>query len=125
MISFPSILYVGAGGAIGSICRFLCSVYLPPLLMGKIPGTTFIVNILGSVLIGCLFAWQHRANSDTLYLLGMVGFCGGFTTFSTFSLEQFKLIQSGQISMALLYALLSVSLCMLGTFIGWIIFKTS
>ena len=113
-----TLLIVGLGGGIGSCFRYLTSVVTHKYIQSAFPWATFIVNILGCLLIGLLigiFTKQQVENSD-MKLLFVTGFCGGFTTFSAFALENIKLFQSGNTMLALLYIALSV---LLGIFAVW------
>ena len=101
-----SVLLVGLGGMIGSIGRYLFSLWLIRPA-DHIPAGTLLVNLLGSLLIGFLIAFCAR-QSDTWRLLLITGFCGGFTTFSTFSLENLKMLQLGNISLFAQYTLISL-----------------
>jgi CrcB protein len=96
------ILCVALGGACGSVCRYLFSVAIPR--MHGFPVATWIVNVLGCLLIGLLSGYLARMHlsSPALRLLLVTGFCGGFTTFSTFASENITLLQNGQWGVALL-----------------------
>ena len=109
------LLAVGCGGAAGSIVRYLLSggIMAGQTLLG-FPAGTFTVNAAGSLLIGILL---EATSSETLGWLLIVGFCGGFTTFSTFSLETVGLIKSGHIVLALVYVILSTVLGVLACFL--------
>ncbi|GHT48949.1 putative fluoride ion transporter CrcB [Bacteroidia bacterium] len=99
------ILLVGLGGGVGSILRFLASKWLMQSDKCGFPLATFLVNVLGCLLIGVLIGGAYRQNAldaDMRALL-VAGFCGGFTTFSTFSLENVQLFQAGQYGTLLLY----------------------
>ncbi|GAP72736.1 fluoride efflux transporter CrcB [Candidatus Symbiothrix dinenymphae] len=99
------ILLVGLGGGVGSILRFLASKWLMQSDKCGFPWATFLVNVLGCLLIGLLIGWSQRHNAldaDMRALL-VAGFCGGFTTFSTFSLENVQLFQTGQYATLVLY----------------------
>jgi CrcB protein len=105
-----SVLLVGLGGGTGSILRMLVNVYVNKWVSLKFPLATFLVNIIGSLVIGILFglfAKGQLAHQDYKMLLA-TGFCGGFTTFSTFSSEGLLLFQSGNGQTAILYLLLSI-----------------
>jgi CrcB protein len=108
--TFKNILYVGFGGLIGSMSRFMLSVYISKLFDNSFPIATMVINIIGSALIGIIFGLFDRGNIITpeLRLFLATGFCGGFTTFSTFSYELMKLIQDGEIVYAGTYIILSV-----------------
>ncbi len=113
-----TLLLVGLGGGIGSAFRYLTSVWTQKLAQSAFPWATFIVNVLGCLIIGILvgfFTKQQIENSD-LKLLFVTGFCGGFTTFSAFALENIKLFQTENSLLALLYIALSV---ILGVFAVW------
>jgi fluoride exporter len=96
-----AILCVALGGACGSVCRYLCSLWIPRVQ--GFPLATVFVNVLGCLLIGVLSGYLARLqlSSNALRLLLVTGFCGGFTTFSTFTSENISLIQNGQWGMAL------------------------
>lgn len=113
-----TLLIVGLGGGIGSVFRYLTSVWTQKLVQSAFPWATFIVNVLGCLIIGILvgfFTKQQIENLD-LKLLFVTGFCGGFTTFSAFALENMKLFQTENSLLALLYIALSV---ILGVFAVW------
>ena len=84
-----NLLFVAAGGAVGSVLRYLIGSHLHKTYPGFYPYGTFTVNILGCLLIGLLMGWVHaeRLMSEKLQLLLITGFCGSFTTFSTFAFE--------------------------------------
>ena len=108
-----NILLVGAGGALGSIGRYLITCLFTHLAICS-ELATLLVNIIGSFVIGLLIP----ASSNTLYLLMAVGFCGGFTTFSTFSAQAFQMLQSGQRLTSLIYILASVLISIAFVFLG-------
>ena len=119
-----SLLYVGIGGAIGAILRYLLS-QLP--FQHEFPLKTLLINLLGSFVIGFLsakFQQSHWFEGDQLLLI--TGVCGGFTTFSTFSLESLQLIQNGDTPLAILYMAISLVvglLCVVfGYFLGHVSF---
>ncbi|AQS41041.1 MAG: Putative fluoride ion transporter CrcB [Candidatus Tokpelaia hoelldobleri] len=115
-------LWVALGGAIGSVARHWLGLLLLPLSRGFPWGTVF-VNISGSFLIalfGMLTVAQARfPASESLRLFVMVGFCGGFTTFSSFSLQTFELLQEGAPGHAFLNITLSVVLCLAASAAGY------
>ena len=113
-----NILLVGLGGAAGSMLRYLFSVWFKH---ASFPIATFLVNIIGSFIIGAVFAVALRseafANNWRLFLAA--GICGGFTTFSAFSYESFLLFQADLWQMAVLYAVLSLIGCLLAVCLGY------
>ncbi len=114
------LLYVGIGGGIGSIMRYLASVYMLRKYPFDYPLATFAVNITGCLLIGFLIGLSERYAflDKDMKLLLVTGFCGGYTTFSTFSLENMRLLEShNYISMAL-YIILSVVVGIAATWFG-------
>jgi CrcB protein len=103
-----NIILIGVGGFLGSVFRYLVTVFLARQFTSSFPLGTLTVNIVGCFLIGILFALSEKGNLLTpewrIFLT--TGFCGGFTTFSTFSYESIKLLQDGEI----LYLSLNVAL---------------
>ena len=108
-----NILIVGTGGALGSIARYLITCLFTHLAICS-EWAILLVNIIGSFIIGLLIPASH----NTLYLLLAVGFCGGFTTFSTFSVQAFQMLQSGQRLASLIYILASVLISIAFVFLG-------
>jgi fluoride exporter len=113
-----NLLLVGLGGAIGSMLRYAASL----LINSKIfPYATLVVNITGSFIIGIVFALsiKQAGLSNNWQLFLATGICGGFTTFSAFTLENMGMLQSGKIAMALIYIALSIVLGIVATFLGY------
>jgi len=90
-----------------------------------IPYGTFLVNILGSLLLGIILGWAMKSNmlSSPINLLFGIGFCGGFTTFSTFSFENYSLIKSGDYLSFSVYFFGSIILGILAVLVGILISK--
>ncbi|MBT8255185.1 MAG: fluoride efflux transporter CrcB [Bacteroidia bacterium] len=118
-----SLLLVFLGGGIGSSLRFGVDRYLNPVLVG-FPYGTFAVNILGSLFIGLILGWAARNNSishNTLFLL-VAGFCGGFTTFSSFAYENYLFLRDGNMGLFAVYTLASLVIGFGAVFLGiWLV----
>ncbi|MBP6260683.1 MAG: fluoride efflux transporter CrcB [Paludibacter sp.] len=116
------LLLVGLGGFIGSVARFLVSKLNLSWHFLSIPMGTLTVNVLGSFIIGILVGISVKSDliSTDLRLFLMVGFCGGFTTFSSFSSENLMLMQNGQVVTVLIYTALSILLGFLAVYLGYI-----
>ena len=113
------ILSVGAGGFIGAVLRFLMGK-LSLKEMTVFPVNTLLINLIGAFVIGIAVAAGARYGTENsgVMLFLRIGLCGGFTTFSTFSLEGLALIQTGHFLMFMAYAVLSVVLCILAVWLG-------
>jgi CrcB protein len=114
------IWYVAVGGAVGSMSRFLLGAYVQQRVGAAFPVGTLLVNVTGSLLLGFLlrYALATEAVSPEVRVLLTTGFCGGYTTFSTFSYETAALVEDGQYDRAALYVVLSVVASLIGTFMG-------
>ena len=118
---------IGIGGFLGSVSRFLASRYVQNLFMTTFPMGTFMVNISGCLLIGLFYGLAEKGNlmSPDWRMFLTVGFCGGFTTFSTFANENLSLLKDGNFLYFALYAGLSVFLGLVATYLGnMVIIKT-
>ena len=119
------LLLIGIGGFAGSILRFVIQQASDKYFSSSLPIGIFLVNIVGSFLIGIIFglALEKNVLSDELRLMLATGFCGGFTTFSAFSFDNLKLLQNSEYMHLLLYSGGSVVLGILATFLGIILIK--
>ena len=117
-----ALLFVFLGGGLGSIFRFLIS---KSNLITSLPLGTFIANILGSFLIGLILAsaskYSNINKEVTLFLA--TGFCGGFTTFSTFAYENYNFLKTGDYFQFILYTLGSFGLSLLAVILGVFLIK--
>lgn len=121
---FKSILLVGIGGFFGSIGRYLITRFEAVNSQSIFPYGTFAVNIIGSFLIGIVIAASLGDDiTPNTRLLIATGFCGGFTTFSSFSYEFFSLLQSQHTGHAFLYAGASLILGLVFVWLGFSLFR--
>jgi fluoride exporter len=105
------ILIVAAGSALGGVARFLVGRWVHETFQISFPLGTLIINVTGSFLIGIFYAWAVKGTiSEETRLMLTAGFCGGFTTFSTFAWENLELLRNGHALQALTYSLASVVL---------------
>ncbi|HAR74114.1 MAG TPA: fluoride efflux transporter CrcB [Flavobacteriaceae bacterium] len=116
-----SILFVGLGGAFGSVARFLISYGIGKYYSQPFPFATFLTNVIGCFLIGALYGYSIKNGLGNTYFnfLLITGFCGGFTTFSSFSYENFNLIQQQNYITPIIYIFSSVLIGLIFTMIGF------
>lgn len=119
-----NVLSVGLGGAIGAVLRYLLGL-LPVKTQSGFPWITFFINVLGAFCIGLIACSVIKTNtlSPRMVLFLKVGICGGFTTFSTFSLESYNLLSSGKVLTAILYMVFSVVCGVLATWAAFAMIK--
>ena len=115
------LLYVAVGSAIGGVARYLLGGMIQTLLDTAFPAGTLLVNISGSFLLGAIvrYAFETPDLTPEIRAFLTIGFCGGYTTFSTFSYEGVALLKDGEWIRAGVYVTASVILSLMGTFLGY------
>ncbi len=115
---FKNLLLVGLGGSIGSMMRYTAWYFFRSV---NFPGATLFVNIMGSLAIGMLIGLSMKdVNfSNNWKLFFVTGICGGFTTFSAFSIENLQLLQTGKYTLALLYVCCSIIFGIAAAWLGY------
>jgi CrcB protein len=118
-------LVVSIGAAIGGVLRYWLSGYVYKFLPSSFPYGTLAVNFLGCLLIGIIIFGlsEKELISPLVRLFLTVGFCGGFTTFSTFSFETLNLLKDYDFFLAFINILSNVTFCIGGTYVGYLISK--
>ena len=121
-----SFLLVGIGGFVGSVLRYWLSLFIGQHLVSTFPFGTFVVNVIGCFLIGLLAGLSDRGSliSPEVRLLLTTGFCGGFTTFSTFSYESMALLKDGELMFLAANVGLSVAAGFLATYLGTLLIRS-
>ncbi len=114
------ILAVALGSAVGGVARFLLSAWIQQRTATSFPYATLLVNVSGSLLLGFLATWTFETAgvSSELRALLTTGLCGGYTTFSSFSLETVALAEEGALARAAVYVAASVALSVLAALLG-------
>lgn len=113
-----NVLFVFLGGGLGSLCRYGISKAIKQTDL-HFPTATFVANVLSCIVLGYLIGLSLKEGiSSPQRLLWMTGFCGGFSTFSTFSGETFTLLQGGATSTAFAYVFASVVVCVMCIWLG-------
>ncbi len=118
-------LIVSFGAAAGGALRYWLSNYTYKFLPTTFPYGTLVVNIVGSFLLGIIMFYfdQKELISSQLRIFLAIGFCGGFTTFSSFSFETLNLFRDSQVGLGLLNIALNISLCLIGVYLAYLISK--
>lgn len=116
---------VAIGGAVGSVARFWLTGAMVAATGPRFPWGTLLINVLGSMVIGLVagitLAPARIGMHPDMRIFLMTGVCGGFTTFSAFSLQTLELLQTGDVVPAFGYAIASVVLCVIATYCGWLL----
>ncbi|MFZ4414200.1 MAG: fluoride efflux transporter CrcB [Bacteroidales bacterium] len=117
---------VGSGGFFGSSARYLTQVMINKYFPSSFPYGTFSINVSGSLLIGIIFALSEKGNilSPEVRMFLATGFCGGFTTFSTFSYEILQQLRDGEIFLASIYIFSSIIFGLLAAYAGFYLIKS-
>ncbi len=115
-----NVIAVFLGGGIGAVLRYLTGVFAVRYLSVNLPVATFAVNIIGCFILGLLFAFfiDKPEINTPLKLALTAGFCGGLTTFSTFSLELFEMLKNAQYMQVFVYLILSLIIGLLAVWVG-------
>jgi CrcB protein len=122
-----TILLVGLGGGVGSILRYLTSMLVTTYFHTVFPLATFVVNVLGCLAVGLItgFLESRQILNFDLKVLLITGFCGGYTTFSTFSAENINLFRSGHSLAAFIYLSASILIGLSAVWLGLALTKAS
>ncbi len=114
------LLLVGSGGFLGTITRYLCGEVFKKIIVHAFPFATLFVNIMGCLIIGIIFGLMEKGKllDNDLRLFLTTGFCGGFTTFSAFSIENIIMLRNGEFSYVFAYLAASILLGFTATYLG-------
>ena len=110
--------WVFIGGGLGSVCRYGIAELLKPYQL-TFPYATLLANILACLVLGTMVGWTSKLDIDLSYrLLVLTGFCGGFSTFSTFTYETFALLEQGKLTLAGINIVGSLIVCLVSIYAG-------
>ena len=116
---------IAIGGGLGSVLRYLTTLFVSKYFVSNFPVATILTNVFGCFLIGLFFGFLEKQNaiSQDLKFFLITGICGGYTTFSAFSLENVQLLQNNQFIIPILYISASVFFGLIATWFGLFIVK--
>ena len=119
-----NILYIAAGGAFGSVIRYIIT-YFFKIFYPNFPIGTLLINVLGSFLIGLLVSYMQNSNiSENIFKYFLIiGLLGSFTTFSAFSIETLELFRQEKIILSFIYVISSITLTLCAAYVGFIILR--
>jgi len=122
-----NILFIGFGSFLGGISRYGISLFFKNSSNTNFPISTFLVNLIGCLILGIILGFFEKTSHTTnsLFLFLTIGFCGGFTTFSTLAIENYHLIKNGQLIAFATYTSLSIFLGILLIYFGFQLSKIS
>jgi len=116
---------IGVGGILGSISRFVLGTWVTSRASSPYPFGTFVINVSGSFILGCLVTLHGQQEiSEMLYAFFGLGFCGAYTTFSTFGVETIRLLERKRTAQAAIYVISSVVLSIVSAGLGFLIYNT-
>ena len=124
-MNLQNVILIFVGGGLGSVSRYFTGFYISKFWQNPFPFGTFTANVLGCFLIGLIYGFSEKSeslNPQWRFFLA-TGFCGGYTTFSTFAFENLKLLQNNQVGLFFAYSLLSFVVGLVAVWFGMSLVK--